>query len=556
MIRSIRNGFFIGLLGFSQTVFTAPQPPNAGAIQSLEQQILKKISEEDILKKSEPIKPEIKIPGPVKKGKKVSDKKNIWVNNFVVDKSEILTEAEIQTVLEPFQQKQVSVKDLFDAIQQLNDLYVNKQYRTARAILPPQDVKEGVIKVRLIEARVGEIKVQGAQAINVDFIRKRIKQYRGELVSLQTLEKNLVRYNALYGSKLSASIAAGAAQGTTDIDISVQEQKPTGFTAFVDNAGRDTTGKARTGLIYLVNNLRKQNDALQFLATVSGGSKSLAVSYATPVTDDDLMLDMSATLGNISVIEGSFVPLDVTGSSRDFSVGLTQPLSVELNTQWKAYGKLSARNSISEFSGLVQEDLDLTVLSLGIVGQGSFSDYAWSVDNSINTGLTYLGGEKGFSYYRANASLINRFDYGLNLISRAGLQYSFENVIPSGEQFQVGGVYTVRGFSEGLLSGRNGYFGSLELRKRLNLQFNKEQNDVDANFQGLVFVDHGAAFPYQPGNDYTKDNILTSVGFGVLMEVGKQVSGGISVAYPLEQNTFESYPESPKLHANIRVSWM
>ena len=46
---------------------------------------------------------------------------------------------------------------------------------------------------------------------------------------------------------------------------------------------------------------------------------------------------------------------------------------------------------------------------------------------------------------------------------RGGLQFR-RPLLPASEQFQIGGAWHREGFSEGLLSGRSGYFGSVELR--------------------------------------------------------------------------------------------
>ncbi len=555
-MKNFKKILLVSLLGASFNLYAATVP-DAAAVQSLDKELLERYLEEEKLKKLAPDKPVITLPKQGKAMSGASDVKNIEVNRFEVNPSEILSSAEIKGVLMAYENKKVSLKDLFDAVNALNTLYETKGAKTARAILPPQDVKEGIVKIRLIEARVGEVKVLGTSSLNKGFVNDRIKQKPGNLVSVAQLEADLIRYNALYESKLSASIAAGAKVGTTDISIAVEEPKRFQFVTFADNAGRETVGLGRIGAIFTGKNLVGDNDYLQFVVTGSEGSKSLGMTYSIPITDDDMRLETSFNGGAIEIVEGPFVPLDITGSSRDVTFGVVQPFSVNTNRQWAAYGRLSARNSVSEFSGFVQQDTDLKVISLGVSGEAHYDDYAWSVDNSLNFGTKELGGEEAFTYYRANASFMEKTSDKTTMLVRAGLQYSASEIIPSGEQFQIGGLNTVRGFSEGLLSGRNGYFTSLEMRHVLiNSSPTEETNNLSHTVQGIVFFDHGGAFPYIPGQSITKDDFLTSMGVGLIIDVGRRFNARVSVGYPMEDNPVEANQSTPMIHAGINISWL
>jgi hemolysin activation/secretion protein len=178
------------------------------------------------------------------------------------------------------------------------------------------------------------------------------------------------------------------------------------------------------------------------------------------------------------------------------------------------------------------------------------------VDASLNKGAKAFGGDANFSYFRASASRVDRLDKRFQLITRAGLQYSFVDVLPSGEQFQVGGLYSVRGFPEGLLSGRNGYFGSVELRATVNTPSPQDTGKYTPAVQALVFVDHGAALPYRPGLSKTHDDYLGSAGIGMIMDFGTSVSARLTLAYPLKSNPSVINPKTPRIHAGINISWL
>jgi len=544
----------LGAISFPANAAVLPSVDPA-AIQRLDQDRLDSYQQEESLKKAVPIAPEVTLPNQDSAIKNASDVKNIPVSKFDIDHSDLLTDDELKQILSPYQGRDVSLKELFEAVSKINQLYDAKNIKTARAILPPQEVKSGTVKIQLVEARLGGIIISGVKDVRSGFVEDRIHAKPGELISVTKLEEDLIRFNALYEPKLRADVRAGAEVGKTDITIAVQEAEKYHLTTFADNAGRDTVGENRIGAIYKVNNLLGVNDSIQVVATGTSGSRSYGFSYSIPVSKDDMRLDVSYNYGNIKIVNGPFVPLDITGSSRDLSVGLTQPFSVGINRQWAAYSRLSARNSISKFSGFTQQDLDLNVIALGLSGEAHYNTYAWSLDNSLNFGTKSFGGEDSFTYYRANASRVDRLTDRLQLLTKAGLQYSFTQVIPSGEQFQVGGLYSVRGFSEGLLSGRNGYFGSVELRAALNSPPQNSPTGLPPLVQGLVFFEHGAALPYRPGQSITKDDYLTSAGVGLMMDFGSRISTRLTFAYPLDKNPNEMNERTPRISAGVNVAW-
>lgn len=544
----------IGFLAIGISAHAASLPSPA-AMQRLDQYRLEQYLKEQELKKKPQASPEIVVPEQASSEGEASNIKNINVSDFDVDHSDILSLDEISAVLNQYKGRIISLKELFAAVDQLNQLYDLKKMKTARALLPPQDVNDGVVKIRLVEAKLGEVKLSQITQTRSDFIEDRIHIKPGELMSVAQLEEDLIRFNRLYEPKLRANVTSGAEVGTTDINIEVLEPKKFSLSTFSDNAGRDTTGQTRLGAIFRAVDLLGMSDILQLVTTGSSGTNSYAVSYSIPVATSDTRLDLSYNYGNIKIVGGPFVPLDITGNSRDITVGLTQPFAVGLERQWAAYTRLSSKRSISQFSGFTQQDITLSVLALGLSGEAHYSDSAWYFDNSLNLGLSSFGGQNQFSYYRANFTRIDRIFDQVQLLLRGGLQYAPEKVLPSGEQFQVGGLYTVRGFSEGLLSGRNGYFGSAELRVPLNSPPPVSITGFPPLLQGLVFLDHGAALPYRPGRGINSDDYLTSVGAGLTMDFGSKISVKMTAAHPFGHNPAELNHQSTVLHAAVNVTW-
>ena len=88
------------------------------------------------------------------------DTKGVFINSIDVSPSSILTSEEINSVVQPLVGKNVFISDIQKVIDQLNSLYAQKGFVTAKAFLPEQTVENGNIHIELIESKVGLLKVK------------------------------------------------------------------------------------------------------------------------------------------------------------------------------------------------------------------------------------------------------------------------------------------------------------------------------------------------------------------------------------------------------------
>lgn len=542
---------FVGAPAWAQLL---PPSVDPAAIQRQERERLEQQERERrLLERQEA--PQILTPKPVEGGG-ANEVKNIRVTRFEIDESAILKKEDIERILAPLRGQTVSLADLMRAVDAINKLYEAAGELTARAFLPTQTISDGVVRIRLIESRVGKMGVVGNQHLSGDYVRERLRLKEGERMSVPTLEQDLARFNRLNESQLRASVVAGDQLGRTDVEIRVEETPRNRTSLFVDNSGRDTTGNGRVGFYTRFANLAGQSDALSFNGSKTEGSYSVGAGYSIPLTRDDLRLDVGFSGGENEIIDGPFVPLEITGRSQDFSLGLTQPLVAEIGRSWSAYSRLSFRKSISAFGGIEQINEDLTVLALGLSGDKAGDRSGWLLDQQLYVGMHYIGGERAFTYYRANANRLDRLGERVQLITRAGLQLSATDILPSSELFQIGGAYTVRGYSEGLLSGRHGYYLGIEARLHGGELRELERQGNAPRFQWLGFIDHGGVMPYRPGNqpETTGDDFLTGMGVGVLVE-WRQMSARLALAAPLDKNPAEMHYDKLRAHVALNLSF-
>lgn len=118
----------------------------------------------------------------------------------------------------------------------------------------------------------------------------------------------------------------------------------------------------------------------------------------------------------------------------------------------------------------------------------------------------------------------------------------------------------MRGYSEGLLLGKSGYFASAELVAPIfllpkKLGTKKRHINLRDSVRGAVFVDHGAAFPYKgPGGRIESSDFLTSVGVGLRVNFSDNLNARFYWGFPLSNNPFETDQRSGRFHFEVTTS--
>jgi len=133
-------------------------------------------------------------------------------------------------------------------------------------------------------------------------------------------------------------------------------------------------------------------------------------------------------------------------------------------------------------------------------------------------------------------------------VFRGNAQLSDRKLLPSSEQFQIGGMSSVRGYPEGLLIGDRGYLLNGELY--FPLSFTEKEifgASLRDKLKGVIFVDHGGAFPFKGhGESINNNDYLTSTGFGLMINLLKYLTGRLILGVPIANR--EKVKDSFRFH--------
>ena len=546
--------FLTGLLTFIFFSTSSAQDPqiSPGGIYKHEENTWRELLREQ---EEAPSSPEIETPtqeSPSKKNAPDQHQKTFKVKRFEVSSSELLTDKEIASIIKPNENKDLSTSEIKQVVDDFNELYAKKGHPTARAFLGSKKIRNGIVKIRLVEAKVGKLQIKGREDISADFIRKRVDHHKGETLSVPKLEEDLIRFNRLTEANVRAKLAPGASFGTTDIVLDIIEPKPYQLSLFADNAGRKTVGRFRQGAYFKAPNILGRNDPLSIIADRSRGSHSYSLSYSVPLNAQGLRLETSWSDSEIEVVESPYEHLDITGDFSELTIGLLYPFFVNTKAHWSAYTRFSRSWSESYSQGIKQQDLTLDIYTVGVTGSIYDNNGRWHTEQSLHLATE----EKDVFYYSGSLTRWQRLTDRFTMLMSCAAQYApAERALPSSEQFQVGGSNTVRGFSEGALGGKSGYYVNLELRHPLWRTSDGMLSDkAGDSLEGFAFIDHGAAFPFRGDNGNTHhEDFISSAGLGTRLNISNRITGRLAFGFYLDKNERDPDPEFPWIHFAVQA---
>ena len=221
------------------------------------ERVMEQIAEDEAAKKNK-VEQE-KAPSAEEAGAEIS----FTLQQVIWNPSEILTKEQIQSVTESYIGKQVTLKDLREMTDRITDLYRDKVYMTCGAVLPPQRIHDGVVEIRLIEGKTGNVTLTGNRFTKDEYIMNRMGLKPGEIANTDKLNRDLRWFQGTNDIQLRVVMKPGAGESTTDYDIMAFEPKNQSVTLYTDNDGYETSGRWRAGIFYNMKSVTGHRDSLR-----------------------------------------------------------------------------------------------------------------------------------------------------------------------------------------------------------------------------------------------------------------------------------------------------
>lgn len=176
-----------------------------------------------------------------------------------------LSEADLQRQLTADLNRPQTFSGLKTMAQKITDLYRRNGLLVARAVLPPQTVKDGVLTIRIIPGRYDSAHITSTAPVRTSVAQRLAHSVtpEGDVVTRAQLEREALLLGEIPGVNAQVAMKTGRLQGTTTPEITLTPGQRFGGYVGLDNQGDPTTGRSRVMAGGYANNLLGLGDQLR-----------------------------------------------------------------------------------------------------------------------------------------------------------------------------------------------------------------------------------------------------------------------------------------------------
>ena len=461
------------------------------------------------LKKSAP-PPLPKVQKPIEQKKPVDGEQTVQIKNFQFSGNKLLTDQELQSIVEKWKGRTLTFEDLQNVITDIQEYYSSKN-RIGKALLPEQEIKDGIVSIKIIEGVLGDVVVEQTSPKPRMAVETVKKYFKGEkdsaYIDTKDLQRKIFILNDLAGVNATGTYEQGKKEGESNFKVTLQDTPFFKGEVVAANYGSKSTGSNQALANLSFNNISGIGDLFTVNGIKSSGSDYVQGSYAVPILYDGLKLALNASKLNYQTLSSFSSTNQSKGDAKTYGANFTYPVF------------RTDRVSVNAKVGYETKDY----LNTNVLTAATISDY--KIDNMTAglNGFLYNNDQSSISY-NANVTFgrlkINDAAQETSDNTSAKTKGSFEKLafnisrnqplpdlkntnwlisvdgqtanknLNSSEQMSLGGPYAVRAYPTGQGSGSQGVILKTEL-----------QYPYDKNLTFGPFLDVG--FIKQYINTYT-----------------------------------------------------
>jgi hemolysin activation/secretion protein len=383
------------------------------------------------------------------------------LKNINITGAAAFKDKDLKPLYDPYLNKQVSQVEIDAVINKIKAAYARKGYLTVIVYLPEQDIKDGVLEIRVVEGKLGTLTVEGGRDFSPQLISKYIHLKKNEILNFKVLERDLLRLNQIPDLEVKAALTAGKEPQTSDLTLKVTDGRPWHFGLTGDSQGTRLSGRYRASVYLRSSNLTGNLDALFLNALYSGNSSGEALTYTLPL--DTYGTRLSIEIVNFeSKLGKEYKVQNISGTTQIYNPFLTFELLLNEVFQVNANLGLNIKSVQKKTNGSRTADdqlrmpyfeFDLSETdaygSTDFTPQFIFSPPGFLGASKKNHPSGSRAGTGGFFFkYIQGFNRTQKMPWESYVSMRSQFQIP-THTLPSSEQIQVGGFNSVRGYAEG-----------------------------------------------------------------------------------------------------------
>ena len=467
--------------------------------------------------------------------------KEVSIEGATVFKAE-----ELATTYSDLVGQKISLLDAQAIARKITDMYHKAGYVLSQAVVPQQEVKNGVLKIRVVEGFVGGFLIQGDLTPGE---RKQLSSYaenitRMKPVRTQDLERYLLLMNDLPGSTVKGLLRPSPTQfGAAELVLTATKKAYSGELS-VDNRGSKYIGPWQESATVVANSLFGVYDRTQLRVSTANPNKELTsfeLQHDEELDDDGTKLSLLAS--NTHTQPGdALTSAEIVGNSELYELKVSHPFL--RSRQENLNGRVLFDWHDSDTNVFKHLDFNQDRLRVGRLG-GTYNIVdGWRgnnlVDLQVSKGFDIFNassvkdiyrtnplGESDFTKFNLDVSRLQQLPNNFSIFAAASGQYSLDPLFIA-EQFSLGGTGFGGAYDPAELLGDQGLAGKLELR------YNGLVGDPYFNsYQLFTYYDIGRVWLRDVPSSSNDKKSLASVGGGIRTSFTESLSSSLEVGLPL-----------------------
>jgi len=433
------------------------------------------------------------------------------IRKIRIEGNSALSDEDIALIIVPYEDETLSLAQMQEVAAELQQRYHALGYATTRVVVRPQQIKDGVLRLRVLEGRVGRVFVEGSRHFSPERNYLPYTPAEGELLNLNSLRTGLRFLNSNPDINATAVLQRGREAGTTDIKLVAKEHDPFHLSLKYDNAGTPNTPLSRTYVTAQYDNLFDLSQILSFQYGTAPANpnkvQQYALSYYVPFaplggppghsitfyggrskSDSDVILDLFSVSGQGTVYGVNYtLPLpDLWSWRQQLSLGLEYQ-RIESNP---GFGLANVAHTLPLQAGWgasKRHNNGVTSLSASVRYQkdGLFRDF-----DAQHYAASRQGADTDFLLCTLGAQRTQNIHAGWTASVAAEAQLTDDRLLPS-QQYGLGGYDSVRGYRRRVLTADEALNVRTELRAPLLPRLLPAR--LHEQIQPLAFLDYARA---------------------------------------------------------------
>ncbi|MDD4957145.1 MAG: ShlB/FhaC/HecB family hemolysin secretion/activation protein [Candidatus Omnitrophica bacterium] len=460
--------------------------------------------------------------------------------------------------------KDTDLAELTEITKNIEKEYLKKGV-IAACFLPPQDIKNGVVTLRVVEAKMGELKIQSRDPNQVD----RVKYYwdikPGQVLRYDKMSRSLQLMNKNPDRDVKATLIAGQEIGTTDVMLDTTSYFPIhGFFSY-DNEGAPSTGGDRYGFGVRHNNALFVDDTFLSGYTFGQYFSGMYMYHSVPITNFGTNIIYGYS-DSRSAPRKQFSVYGIRSRSQSASFTVSQ----DLYKRSEYLGDISLgmdsndKVTTTEEGTLIRDRFRTARLKSNIISRnpGAITYISPQLSQGLNAfgarrkhPLSSRNGTAGNTFTKFNLDIKHRqlFPASLQAALNIKTQFSGEK-LASQEQLSLGGIDSIRGYPAQDYMADNGFIMNLDLLVPCpfipeSWKLPYAQDSLRNNVNLLCFMDYGYGEKRAARKDEERQHVnYSSIGAGLRIRLYNQALLRLEWGFPIGPDKATTESPNPRFH--------